>query len=53
MSVADMPSEFNVESIVSGIAVLVLSVPKCGTTVAPNENSTVAFILITEEIDVI
>jgi hypothetical protein len=53
MSVAGMPSESNVEPIVSGTAVLVLSVPKCGTTIAPNGNSAVVFVLITEEIDVI
>lgn len=53
MSVADMPFESNVELIVSGNVVFVLSVPKCGTTVAPNKNSTIAFVLIIEEIDVI
>jgi hypothetical protein len=53
MRVTGMPSQSNVEPIVSGIAVLVLSVPKCGATVAPNGNSSGVFVLITEEIDVI
>lgn len=53
MNVVGIPSESNVEPIVSGTSDLVLLVPKCGTTIASNANSTIVFVLITEETDFI
>lgn len=53
MNVAAILSESNVEFIVGGTSALVLLVPKCDTSIAPNENSTLVFVVTTEETDVI